>query len=206
MSFNPTYDVTIEDYILGVSGVTEKRTFTANQGDGTNTYGNILTASENRNNNKNDREIINGYGSESTYGRQWQALGYETEFPDGYSNLSDFGDVQNIADILFNQTGSAVSGTILTLSYDLTRAANNGLSQNIGKSYIQRMNDEGPGWLVFKALPTTVDGFTYHSLTDILNDPTRLDTTTNIPTKHAKREFNKRKESEGGDIVELVNE
>ncbi|MAT11276.1 MAG: hypothetical protein CMM02_09725 [Rhodopirellula sp.] len=205
MSFTPTYDNTIESYILGVSGVTEKRTFTANQGDGTNTYGNILTASENRNNNKNDREIINGYGSESTYGRQWQALGYETEFPDGYSNLADFGDVQNIADILFNQTGSAVSGTILTLSYDLTRAANNGLSQNIGKSYIQRMNDEGPGWLVFKALPTTVDGFTYHSLTDILNEPTRLDTTTNIPTKHAKREFNKRKESEGGEIVELVN-
>ena len=52
MSFNPTYDNTIETYILGVAGVTEKRTFTANQGDGTNTYGNIITASENRNNKK----------------------------------------------------------------------------------------------------------------------------------------------------------
>jgi hypothetical protein len=198
MSFTPTYDVTIEDYILGVSGVTQKRTFTANQGDGTNTYGNILTASENRNNNKNDREIINGYGSESTYGRQWEVVNSQPTVEDGYSSITS----SVIKDILQAQTDSTVLGTILTLSYDLTLSSNNTqLSSNIGKNYI---TDSGNS-IYYKALPTKVNSILYYSLTEILNVPTIIDNINNLPTKHAKREFNKRKESEGGDIVELVN-
>jgi hypothetical protein len=195
MAFTPTYDITIEDYILGVSGVSQKRTFTANQGDGTNTYGNILTSSENRNNKKNDREIINGLGSESTYGRQWEVVNSEPTVGDGYSSITS----SVIKDILQAQTNSTVLGTILTLSYDLTLSSNNTeLSSNIGKNYIS----DPVNSIYYKALPTKVNSILYYSLTEILNDPTIIDNTNNLPTKHAKREFNKRKESEGGEIVE----
>ena len=195
MAFTPTYDITIEDYILGVSGVSQKRTFTANQGDGTNTYGNILTSSENRNNKKNDREIINGLGSESTYGRQWEVVNSEPTVGDGYSSITS----SIIKDILQAQTNSTVLGTILTLSYDLTLSSNNTeLSSNIGKNYIS----DPVNSIYYKALPTKVNSILYYSLTEILNDPTIIDNTNNLPTKHAKREFNKRKESEGGEIVE----
>ena len=195
MAFTPTYDITIEDYILGVSGVSQKRTFTANQGDGTNTYGNILTSSENRNNKKNDREIINGLGSESTYGRQWEVVNSEPTAGDGYSSITS----SVIKDILQAQTNSTVLGTILTLSYDLTLSSNNtDLSSNIGKNYISDPDNS----IYYKALPTKVNSILYYSLTEILNDPTIIDNTNNLPTKHAKREFNKRKESEGGEIVE----